>query len=298
MKRPRLGRGLDAMLPPLDPPPTRQVSQVPPAEATGRKPRPASPPRSALIEEVHPNRAQPRRTFDSEALEELTASIRELGVLEPILVRSRDAGGFEIIAGERRWRAAQRAGLKEVPIFVRDLSDKSAFEAALVENLQREDLNPIETSRAFHRLIEEFGHSQESVAGRVGKDRSTVSNALRLLKLPSGVLDMVENGELTEGHGRAILSAPDTASMERMARKAVELKWSVRETERQARSKAPGGSLATPAKKSANIRDLERRLGHSLGTTVVVRDRHGKGRLEVAFASYEELDRIIVRLLG
>lgn len=280
-RKQRLGRGLDAMLPAAPP---RQNKTTPNA---------------ARIEEVHPNRTQPRRRFDADALKELADSIREVGILEPILVRQRDAGGFEIVAGERRWRAAQRAGLKEVPIFVRELTEKDAFEAALVENLQREDLNPIETSLAFQRLIEEHGHTQESVANRVGKDRSTVSNALRLLKLPAAVLEMIEAGTLSEGHGRAILAAPEANGMERLARKAVADRWSVRETERQARNQAKEGPHgAGPAKKSANIRDLERRLGQSLGTTVIVRDRHGKGRLEVSFANYEELDRVIVRLLG
>ena len=180
-KKKRLGRGLDGLLP-----------AVPPKDGGSQKGT-----STARIEELHPNRDQPRRTFDDDALGELAASIAEHGVLEPILVRKRAKGdGFEIIAGERRWRASQRAGLKEVPIFVRELSDAAAFEAALVENLQREDLNPIETARAFQRLSEEFGHTQEDIAQKVGKDRSTVANSMRLLKLPDDVLDMVEHGLL------------------------------------------------------------------------------------------------------
>ena len=143
---------------------------------------------TAMIEQLHPNRDQPRRHFDDDALQELADSIAAHGVLEPILVRKRAAGGYEIIAGERRWRAAQRAGVMELPIHVRELSDAVAFEAALVENIQREDLNPLETARAFQRLIDEFGHSQQDVADRVGKNRVTVTNALRLLKLPEEVL--------------------------------------------------------------------------------------------------------------
>ncbi|MEM9866037.1 MAG: ParB/RepB/Spo0J family partition protein, partial [Myxococcota bacterium] len=163
----RLGRGLDGLLP-----------AAPLKRAGGG---------TARIEELRPGVSQPRRNFDDEALDELAASIRAHGLLEPILVRE-SGKGFEIIAGERRWRAAQRAGLKEVPIFVRELTDKAAFEAALVENLQREDLNPIETARAFQRLSDEFGHTQEQIAERVGKDRSTVANAMRLLSLPESAL--------------------------------------------------------------------------------------------------------------
>jgi len=290
-RKPRLGRGLDAILPP--------------ARGGGASPRRsgASVDRAfeAPIEDVHPRRDQPRRRFDDDALEELAQSIRELGILEPILVRRRRAGGHEIIAGERRWRAAQRAGLREVPVFVRELSEKDAFEAALVENLQREDLNPIETARAFQRLVDEHGHSQESVATRVGKDRSTVANALRILKLPSDVLDLIEDGTLSEGHGRALLPAGKRAG--RLARQAVRKGWSVRETERRARAAAsagdPGGSApgASGQTKSANVRDLERRLARSLGSTVRVRDQRGKGQLEIAFASYDELDRLLTKLL-
>ena len=280
-KRPRLGRGLDAMLP---------------AAPSGSKDL-----FNAPIEDVHPNREQPRRTFDEEALAELAASIQEIGVLEPILVRKRSAGGFEIIAGERRWRAAQRAGLKQVPVFVRELSKKESFEAALVENLQREDLNPIETAYAFQRLIEEHGHTQDSIAQRIGKDRSTVANAIRLLKLPKDVLGMVEEGRLSEGHGRAILSAPDVGTMQRIARLAVEKSFSVRETERRARAAARGdGDRKTPAppQRSANVRDLELRLSRALGSKVTVADKKGKGTIEIAYASFEELDRLLDKLLG
>lgn len=297
-RRPRLGRGLDAILPPA-----RGGSGRPGGAAgSGATDRAFDAP----IEEVHPRRDQPRRRFDDALLDELAQSIRELGILEPILVRRRSGGGLEIIAGERRWRAAQRAGLHQVPVFVRELSEKDAFEAALVENLQREDLNPIETARAFQRLVDEHGHTQESVASRVGKDRSTVTNALRLLKLPASVLDLVEDGQLSEGHGRALLPAGKTAL--RLAREAVRKGWSVRETERRARAQAGGGKAGGAegsaagagggsSSSSANVRDLERRLGRSLGSPVRVRDERGKGRLEIAFASYDELDRLLEKLL-
>ena len=179
MARRRLGRGLDGLLP----------AAPPASERTAKN--------NAAIEDLHPGRMQPRGRMGAEGLAELAASIREHGVLEPILVRKRPSGGFEIIAGERRWRAAQQAGLKDVPIFVHDLGDQAAFEAALVENLQREDLNPMETARAFQRLVDDYGHTQEIIATKVGKERSTVANALRLLKLPKDITDLVEAGDLS-----------------------------------------------------------------------------------------------------
>ncbi len=255
---------------------------------------------NAPIEEVHANRGQPRTRFDEAALDELAQSIREFGVLEPILVRKRAAGGYEIIAGERRWRAAQRAGLREVPVFLRELGNAEAFEAALVENLQREDLNPLETARAFQRLIDEHGHTQETVAKRVGKDRSSVANVLRLLKLPESVLDRIGAGLLSEGHGRALLVAGHAKAIEKLAEAAVARQWSVRETERRAREAAdakPQGPAAP--KKSANLRDLEERLSRALGTrTRVDDDGNGRGSITVPYSSLDELDRLIERFLG
>jgi len=254
----------------------------------------------APIEELFPNRAQPRQRFDDAALEELAQSVREHGVLEPILVRRRAQGGFEIIAGERRWRAAQRAALREVPVFVREMSAEAAFEAALVENLQREDLNPIETARAFQRLIDEHAHTQESIAKRIGKDRSTVANALRLLKLPEAVLARVESGELSEGHGRALLGAADAGAMMRIASETIERGLSVRDTERRARDASRSSGLAAARTTAAggravspNVRDLELRLSRALGAKVTIADRKGRGHVRIAFASYDELDRIL-----
>ncbi|MFK7985370.1 MAG: ParB/RepB/Spo0J family partition protein [Sandaracinaceae bacterium] len=288
MAKRRLGRGLDGMLP------TRPAAK-PPAPASAPKAEGFS----IAIEDVHPNRDQPRTHFDDVALNELAASITELGVLEPILVRQRgQGGGYEIIAGERRWRAAQRAGLRQVPVFVRELGTVEAFEAALVENLQREDLNPIETARAFHRLVDEHGHTQESVATRVGKDRSTVANALRLLKLPEAVLGLLEDGQLSEGHGRTLLGAPSAAAMRRLAHAAIKDGWSVRETERRVRAENRPVEKASSSKtKSANVRDLESRLRRHLGAPVAVEDKKGKGKLVVSYSSYDELDRILGQIL-
>lgn len=298
-KRRVLGRGLDALLPaaPAAPPAsTKTNSPTPPAAPA----TPAAPPRPATvarIEDLHPNRNQPRTRFDDAALTELADSLKQIGMLEPILVRKRAAGGFEIIAGERRWRASQKAGLHEVPIFVRELSDSKVFEAALVENLQREDLNPLETAHAFQRLLDEHDHSQDSLAQLIGKDRSTIANALRLLKLPEAVLDLIEERALSEGHGRALLGANDPKLITALAKEAVAKGWSVRETERQARAAA----AAKPAEKAkapnANLRDLEERLTRSVGARVRVSDRKGKGQLHIAFTSYDELDRIM-ELLG
>ena len=274
-KKRALGRGLDALLP------GGNGAPAAPRETT-----------SLRIEELVPGSGQPRRVFAQEKLEELAQSIRELGVLEPILVRKHPKGGFEIIAGERRWRAAQRAGLTEVPVRVKELSDAQVFEAALVENLQREDLNPIETARAFQRLIDDHGHTQESIAQRVGKDRSSVANALRLLKLPEEVLGMLEAGQLSEGHGRALLVAGSPQSMLKLARAALDKGWSVRETERAARlaaeaSKHRDKADDKPQGKSANVRDLETRLAKALGSKVSVADRNGKGHVQIHFTSYD-----------
>jgi ParB family chromosome partitioning protein len=285
-KKRALGRGLDALLP------SSGAASSAPRETT-----------TLRIEEMAPSHGQPRKHFDDEKLEELAQSIRELGVLEPILVRKGQNNTFEIIAGERRWRAAQRAGLQEVPVRVRELSDAEVFEAALVENLQREDLNPIETARAFQRLIDEHGHTQESVAQRVGKDRSSVANVMRLLKLPEVVLTMIESSQLTEGHGRALLAAGDPTAMTKLARTALEKNWSVRDTERAARliaeaNKAGADGAAKPEGKSANVRDLETRLARALGSKVAVADRNGKGHVQVHFTSYDELDRLLEKFFA
>jgi ParB family transcriptional regulator, chromosome partitioning protein len=277
----RLGRGLDGLLPAASP-------------ASGGE-RAVT---SARIEQLHRSKVQPRKRFDEESLDELAESIRAHGVLEPILVRKKQGGGYEIIAGERRWRAAQKAGLFEVPVFVRELSDESAFEAALVENLQREDLNPVETARAFKRLRDEFDLSPESIAAKIGKSRSAVANSMRLLDLPDAVLDLVEEGALSEGHGRAVLQAKSAELQLKLAREAVAKKLSVREVEKRARAEGSKKSGAiTPPKKSPNVIDLERRLSLALGFEVKV-EEHGGGRgsLAIPFADYDELDRIIARI--
>ncbi|MCS6857583.1 MAG: ParB/RepB/Spo0J family partition protein [Sandaracinaceae bacterium] len=247
------------------------------------------------IEELHPNPHQPRSRTREVGIDELADSIREHGVLVPILVRKRAQGGFEIVAGERRWLAAQRAGLREVPVVVRELSTQAAFEAALVENLQREDLNPIETALAFQRLIEEHRLQLEEVAKRVGKDRSTVANALRLLKLPEFVLAAIESGDLSEGHGRAILMAPGPEAQESLAKEAIAHGWSVRETERRAR--LWGKPKPEAEEKAGSVRDLEERLSRRLGARVTIEvKKRGGGSIRIAYSTMEELSAILARI--
>jgi len=289
-KRRALGRGLDALLPTTRP------------SAAGTAASEAA--QSAFlcpIEKIVPQKGQPRQTFDDERLQELAASIREHGLIEPIVVRRAPGSTerFEIIAGERRWRASQLAGLHDVLVVVKDVSPTQAFEIALIENLQREDLNPIEIAEALDRLIREHGHTQEQLATRLGKDRATIANSLRLLKLPARVRHMVIEGKLSEGHARALLGAPDPKTMETLADKVVRGGLSVRATEALVRSarQAPKADEKENQPKSAAVRDLEARLMRRLGTRVEVRDNRGKGELAVSYGSLDELDRILALLL-
>ena len=288
-----LGRGLDALLP--------VSADKAPAGFGDRSVF------SCPIERVVPMRGQPRQHFDEAALEELAKSIREVGLLEPLVVRKLAAAGapaamgdrYELIAGERRWRASQRAGLREVLVVVKDVSPAAAFELAMIENVQREDLNPIELAEAFHRLVKEHGYTQERLAERIGKDRTTIANSLRLLRLPVVVRERVMKGELSEGHARALLSVGDDAELARLADKVVRGRLSVRQTEQLARKTkepkaAPGAPI--PGQKSASVRDLERRLGVALGTTCEVRDTGNKGEIAIHYASLDALDEILARL--
>jgi ParB family transcriptional regulator, chromosome partitioning protein len=254
------------------------------------------------VDRIHPREKQPRRTFDKAALEELVASIREQGVIQPLVVR-RLGDGYELIAGERRWRAAQLAGLIDVPVVIKDVSDAEAFEMALVENLQREDLNPIEEAEAYTRLLDEHGYSQSELASRIGRDRSTVSNSLRLLKLPREARRLVAESRLSEGHARALLQAGSAGAINALARRAVEQGWSVREVERRARkSEKSRSSEKSKTSKGAGevspqVRALTAKLERALGARVRIADRKGEGRLEILYTSYEELDGILDKIL-
>jgi ParB family chromosome partitioning protein len=258
---------------------------------------------------VHPNRYQPRTRFDEAALDELAASIRVLGVLQPVLVRP-TADGYELIAGERRWRAAQLAGLAEVPALVRDVEHQSSLEHALVENLHREDLNPVEEAVAYRQLIDDFGLSHDDVAARVGKSRSAVTNTLRLLQLPPEVLELLVDRRLSAGHARALLGLADPAEQRALASTAVADGWSVRQTEAAVKARAgrpdgtePGAGgggdpVPTPggpsdgASRPAALLELEELLSEHLDTRVAVQLGGRRGRVIIEFGGIEDLERI------
>ena len=289
-----LGRGLSALIPQAAPPPAAVA-----VAAVVVPPEPPAPPKGSVlklpIEAIHRDTLQPRRHFDEEKLRELTESIKAQGVLMPVLVR-KDGEGYKIIAGERRWRASQLAGLHEIPAIVREVTEVEAFELALVENLQRADLNPMEEAEGYHRLVEEFGLTQDQVAQRVGKERSTVANALRLLGLPPEVKNMVAEGNLSAGHARALLGVPRIPEMNELAQQVAARKLSVRDTEKLVQQ-AKGGKAkdsGKPAKVSPQVKALTEELQRLLGTKVrLVEKTGGKGTIEVDYFSYDDLDRIL-----
>ncbi|MEO7034625.1 MAG: ParB/RepB/Spo0J family partition protein [Polyangiaceae bacterium] len=288
-----LGRGLDALMP-ARVPVTPERTEAAASKYEGNV-------FSCPLDKIVPQKGQPRQHFDNDRIEELAQSLRTHGLLEPLIVRRRPgADDFEIIAGERRWRAAQRANLREVLVVVHDVSAKDAYELALIENVQREDLDAIEFAEALDRLIKEHQYTQETLAQRVGKDRSTIANALRLLRLPIGVREKVVTGELSEGHARALLGAPDDAALAVLAEKVVRGRLSVRQTEalvRTAKAKPETGSGKSKNEKTVSTRDLELRLSRKLGTKVEVRDKDGKGELAIKYASWDELDKLLEVLL-
>jgi ParB family chromosome partitioning protein len=258
--------------------------------------------RELHVELVAPNPDQPRKRFDDEALQALADSIKERGVLQPVLVRPRPGGSYEIVAGERRWRAARLAGLETLPALVQQRDDAQSLEAALVENMAREDLNPIEAARAVAGLVEELGLTREEVGRRVGRSRVAVSNLLRLLDLPDEAVALVEDGSLTEGHGRALLLADDHADRRRIARAAVQGGWSVRVVEQRAReANAParaakrGRAAVHPDQEAAAAR-ISEALGAALGTDVRVRPRGTGYKVELAFDDVDEALALARRL--
>ncbi len=284
-QKPALGRGLAALIP--------QAAGVPVSgELTDR---------SILrlpIDAIHQDSNQPRKVFKEEAIRELADSIRVQGLIQPVLVR-RDVEGYRLIAGERRWRAAQLAGLPEVPAIVRDVSDSQAFEMALVENLQRADLNPIEEAEGYRRLIADYAFTQEQVSQRVGKDRSSVANSLRLLTLPEEIKSMLADEALSMGHARALLGLGDQDQMIQLGHKIVAQNLSVRETEqlvKKKKSPTPEPSSEKKAAVNPHARQVEEELQRVLGTRVRLLDRSGKGVLEIHFFSYEDLDRLVNQL--
>jgi ParB family chromosome partitioning protein len=280
----RLGRGLAALIGDM-----QSIEGARLADTTGGL-------RRLPIDFLIANRSNPRREFDPEELDELTSSIREKGIMQPLLVRpTRDPNQFEIIAGERRWRASQRAGLNEVPVLVRDVSDKEALELAIIENVQRVDLNPLEEAMGYAQLIEQFDYTQNDLAQVIGKSRSHVANTLRLMKLPDEVRDMVSRGELTAGHARTLITADDP---EAMARRIVGGGLSVREAEAlsQERTTTPRKKAAPPVK-DADTQALEKRLSDILGLHVAIDHKDQGGRVEIRYRTLEQLDAVCAKLV-
>jgi len=289
-KRQALGRGLAALIPAAA---SDSEGSAPAKSGTSL--------RAVDIETIHPSGRQPRKRFDDARLNELADSIRSQGIIQPLVVRVRPTGGFELVAGERRWRAAQRAGLHQVPVIIREVAEAQAFEMALVENLQREDLNPIEEAEGYQRLVAEFGYTQESLAERVGKERSTVANALRLLKLPPSVRAMVVEGRLSMGHARALLGLENDAVIERLARQTASRGLSVRQVEALVRREREdrGPPTPPPEKESPAARDLALRVQRALSARVkLCESGPGRGHIEIYYGSLDQLDAILARILG
>jgi ParB family chromosome partitioning protein len=279
-KRPALGRGLSALIPDAPAAPA-----APTAERTSE----------VDIDLLRPNRFQPRTTIDDGKIAELARSIKANGIIQPIVVRKADEG-YEIIAGERRWRAAQHAGLLKVPVAVRDIPEDRLLAAALIENIQREDLNPIEEAHAYRRLADDYSLTQEQIAEAVGKDRSSIANYLRLLKLPTDVRGHVASGALSMGHARALLALTDEGGQRRLAREIVDKALSVRETEMLVKRLASPAPPKPAQQKDVHTRAAEDRLRFALGTRVRIRRKGKGGRIEIDFTNEGELQRLFEHL--
>ncbi|HET7023847.1 MAG TPA: ParB/RepB/Spo0J family partition protein [Gemmatimonadales bacterium] len=281
----RLGRGLEALLGPVN----REQ-----AEKAGAL-------REVPVASVRPNPFQPRKKIDDAELAELADSIAASGLLQPVVVRAVAGGQFELIAGERRWRAIQRLGWKTVPVVVKEADDRTLLTLAIVENIQRSDLSPLEEAASYQRLIEEFQSSQADVARLVGRDRSTVANALRLLRLPADVREMVDDRRLSEGHARALLAVADPRQLLALARQAILSSWSVRELEARVRGERPTSRRpkAGPRAASADAKRVEEKLRAHLGTEVrLTTRRRGRGFLTLNYYSNDDLARLLERILG
>lgn len=284
-RRSGLGRGLGALIPP---------------EVAGAAAGSESALRDVPVSAIRPNPNQPRRHFDEESLSSLAASVRELGVLQPALVREVGEGSYELIAGERRWRAAKRAGLQTIPVVVRSSDDLSSLEQAVVENLHRQDLNPLEEAGAYQQLIEDFSMTHEQLATRVGKSRATVTNLLRLFQLPPAIQKLIADGSLSAGHARALLGTPDRSFQEALARKAVSDGLSVRAVEEAVRARGerdanPETAAAStgPKLRQAGMHELELLLSEHLATRVKVQEAsRAGGKVLISFADLDDLERI------
>jgi ParB family chromosome partitioning protein len=277
-----LGRGLGALIP-------QKVESAPSAHAAGG-------PTQLPIDQIQPNPYQPRRTFNEASIEELARSVREHGIVQPLVVM-RVGDKYKLIAGERRFRAAQKAGLATVPVVVKDaLKSADALQIALVENIQREDLNPIEEANAYHQLHDEFGMTQEEIARRVGKERSTVANVLRLLKLPASVKELLASGQLSMGHARALLSVDSAKKQEALAERVVKHNLNVRQTEMLAAEAPKPEKKEKP--KDVFTRDAEEKLQRALRTKVDIDRRRRGGVIHIRFGSEDELIRVVEDLMG
>jgi ParB family transcriptional regulator, chromosome partitioning protein len=294
-RRGGLGKGLGALIP----------SDVARSSAAGLAARPGI--EEIQINQIDPNPYQPRNNFDEESLAGLTASIRELGVLQPILVRKMSEDRYAIIAGERRWRAAKRAGLQFIPVIVRQVNDELTLQHALVENLHRDDLNPLEEAAAYQQLVEDFDLTQEAVAQKVGKSRSAVANLLRLFQLPPQVQRLVAEGRVSAGHAKALLGTPDRAFQESLARRVATEGLSVRDTEEAVRRRnglagSTGGSPGSPGTRSKlrapGLLELEELLAEQLETRVSINVGPKRGRVVIEFADLEDLERIYRVMAG
>ena len=292
-KRRALGKGLDSLLPRVQAP----AAAAPPADADGGKPR------EIPLDQIDRNPFQTRSQINEEQLTELAASIVANGVVQPILVRPLAGGRFQLIAGERRWRASQLAGKKTVPAILRQVSDEQAMEITIVENLQRADLNPMEQARAFERLAREFHMTQEQMATRTGKDRATVANFLRLLRLPGTVQTKVEAGQLSFGHARALLAFEHAEEMEKAAQRVIGLSLSVRQTETYVQGLLHPEKAAKKEPKpeppvDPNVREVQERLQRSLGLKVQIEDKNGRGRVIIEYSKLEDFDALLENLAG
>jgi ParB family chromosome partitioning protein len=281
-KKMGLGKGLGALIPESEPEASKSLLYC-------------------GIEEIRPNRFQPREHFEESKLRELADSIKEKGILEPLIVR-RVSDGYELVAGERRWRAAQKAGLREVPVLVKEMEDLEALEVSLIENLQRDDLNPLEEAGAYKRFVEEFGISQEELGARLGKDRTTVTNTLRLLKLPPEVKDQLLQNRISSGHARAILSLEIRERQKDLCSLIIEKGLSVREAEvlakRWAKPKGASGREKRGGDLESQLNTLGDSLRRCLGTKVRVTSRGKRGKIEIEYYSFEDLERIVEAIVG
>jgi len=291
-KRKALGRGLDSLLPAK--PAAAPIAM--PASHTGGSAQ------EVLIDSIDANPYQTRRRINEAAMEELAESIRASGVVQPVVLRPGPNGRFQLVAGERRWHASKRAGKTTIPAVIRQMSNEQAMEITIIENLQREDLNPIEQAKAFERLSREFGLTQEQIAARTGKDRASIANFIRLLKLPESLQDALETGVLSFGHGKVLLAlAGFPEHMERAAREVIEKQLSVRQTEelvgKLLNPQAAEQKQAKPPRQlDPNVRDAQRSLESSLGVKVEIQDRKGKGKIILKYGSLEDFDRIVEAL--